>query len=742
MTRLPLILAIAATPFMAIAEPVQVQSGEHAAFSRLVALVRDADWSITQAGRDVTLTVADNANGFDISTVFERMPRSRIDRIETAEREMRLFLNCDCRVSAFLEQDAYVVIDVAEDASVFEVPPITPEPVDIAQGTTSAQPSDTTSPVRPRAAPSLLPTVSGLPAAPREDPLSDAARQVIADVENRLEDELNTAAQRGVLNPVPGLRSYPQTRPQIDTTVFAQTEQTKPQADTAPSVPLANLRISTSRDLPGLMRAATDAVTAVGQVCPPDAVLRLSDWGTSDPFADQIGAARQGLFGELDRLNPEVALGLARNYLYFGFGAEARSILMLDTDLAAEHPLLMNIANVLDDEPIQAPNALRGLRECGGAAALWATLALPEPSQGALPDAEAALRALNALPAHLRKVLAPKLSQKFLTYGAPLAAAAALRSLDRLHTPLPGTAQLAQAQMDLNEGNVEEGADRLLDVVQDNSAQSPSALIALVDTHLAQDKPISPDIISLIEAYVTELRDTPQGAGMLRAHAIALAKSGQFDQAYDAAAHFAADGDPDKVEKLHSILKRELVHTASDIVFLEHAFDVTRTGITDMAPADITILAQRHYDLGFIAQAEAAINLVPEDDRTEAVQMLSARISLAMDKPFKAKADLLNIQSAEADVLRAEANRLAGAHEDARRLFVAADRQEDANRAAVLSGDLRSVLGWSDTQDIAPVEPGEGMIARSTELLEESTQSRQSLAALLQDPAFQVSADN
>ena len=118
-----------ALTFSATAEPLPVQSGEHAAFSRLVTLVRDAEWTIQQTGRELVLTLPKHNDSFDVSTVFDRMPRSRIENVEATAGALRLTLSCDCAVSAFLEKEAYVVIDVAQDPAFLESPAIEPTPV-------------------------------------------------------------------------------------------------------------------------------------------------------------------------------------------------------------------------------------------------------------------------------------------------------------------------------------------------------------------------------------------------------------------------------------------------------------------------------------------------------------------------------------------------------------------------------------------------------------------------------------
>jgi len=92
--------------------------------------------------------------------------------------------------------------------------------------------------------------------------------------------------------------------------------QTKENVIATPDRVLANLRISTSRDLPETFRDLSEITSIQGQVCPPDSMLAISTWGDARPFAEQIAQARHGLFGEFDRIDPDIALKLAKTYLY------------------------------------------------------------------------------------------------------------------------------------------------------------------------------------------------------------------------------------------------------------------------------------------------------------------------------------------------------------------------------------------------------------------------------------------
>ncbi len=742
------VLSIA--PLLTAAEPLPVQSGEHANFSRLVTLVRDAEWSVSQVGREIVLSTPGNQAGFDVSTVFKRMPRSHIAGIETTNDEMRLTLSCDCVVSAFLEKDAYVVIDVSLEPAALSTPALKPDQPRETAPTPSAGPaviqaSPSTDPNRaqqpqPQSTSDFALTGSALEQA---DPLSQKEMKVARQVRSRLSEELEIAALHGVLSPAPSLNNHAVVRPQIALDPFQQAlPEAAPPAEAAPrSRPSANLRISTSRDFPSTLRAATDAVSANGAICPPDAAFDIAAWGNSASFTEQISAARDGLFDARDRLDHNEAVKLAKTYLYFGFGAEAKSVLALDPTLSTKHEALDALGDLLDGRELGTSSPFSGLAECAGPTALWAMLALPDPPKGALPDSGASLNILNGLPGHLRRVLAPMLSRTLLAYGDPEGASAALRSIERLATPLPPAAQLAKAQVEIGAGQSDRGFERLSSVAEDNTLQSPEALVELVESKLARDLPISPETAGLVEAYASELRDAPIGPALRRAHVIALAKSGQFDRAYQASDRLGGSGESEDARALRRTLLHELIIAADPVTFLTHAYHLPQNEVSSLSVADQIGLAQRLFDLGFIPRAEQIASKIPRSDKKNDRQLLAARIALAMEKPWMAKAELLGLTGPEVDELRANADRMSGALEQARKYYTATDQRPKADQSAILAGNLNTVIDLPEIVTGADASAS-GMLARTAQLLDHSASARQSIAALLDNPDLQVEGGN
>ena len=737
---LAVIICATLFPLPATAEPIPVQSGEHAAFSRIVTPLRDAEWSVAQDGRKVTLQYVGVSDTFDISEVFDLIPRDRIQSVQTNAGELTLSLNCDCAVSAVTERGAFVVIDVADDRAALESPERMVAGVD---QTTTTEP-DATARQNAPFVPKRPPSADREPSGWQPDIIPPGNIAAVDALQRRLAQELKTATRRGVLSPNRGNQNQAPAASWPADAPSRKGDQTVTQSPPDPVPPrnLGNLRISTSRDLPRTFRDLTEITNQEGQVCPPNSTLAVATWGDDRPFAEQIVQARQGLFGEFDRINPKAAKRLAQTYLYFGFGAEAREVLRLDPLVTEKSPLLLTMARIVDGDAVPPKNALSDLIECRGDAALWSTLVAPIPPAGALPKSDDALRTLSGLPRHLRVLLAPKLHSVLLAYGDPAGAATALRILERVPGELDSAARIALAKGKLERGDTDQAAEALAEVVQENAEQSPTALIALVNTKLKQKKPISVETSRLVDAYAQELRGTALGPEFERIQILALAQSGQFDAAFS-----QLSNSRDLPESVAPQVLALLTKDASDIVFLEHALGRRPQDISASPQNAVLALGNRLLALGFASDAELALSVLPSPPRQPEHKMLSAKISLAMGKPFRAQAELLNLDDETANRLRADAKRMSGAHDEAHVLYDQINSPQEAKETAWLSEDWRSLTDLETPAfgpaAVLPRSPGasaetDGMLARTSALLEQSVQARETMSELLNSDAVQL----
>lgn len=760
MARLLLLWVCLMLPFAATARPISLQSGEHRGFSRLVAfLPAGTKWSITHEGTTVTLRYPGLTEGFNLRGIFDLIPRTRIAEMRSSADQLILTLDCACRVSAFVEERRFVVIDVASPGVRLPTPLIRAQ----APALTKVVPANTASalpaPPSARALPVLTerqrPTPLPLPELPaaladplQRSPLTEAEQAILDDVQKRLAQELGSAATRGVLDPKENLP------PPQDNAAPPETAATLPAEDAPPAQGppglVNNMRVSTSMDLPGRAQGGLETLALDGAICPADALVDLAGWGADTPFDKQIGAAREKLFGEFDRLDPGAALHLARLYLHFGFGAEAKQALSLDPALAQDNALLIAIAEIMELDAARAPGQLRAFLHCDSDIALWAILAERTLDTAGKVDPAPALLALNKLPLHLRQFLAPALSQRFLSHGDTDAAATALRNLERLPEALPPAAHLAQAEIAIKEGSLDQGTAVLSQVVARNAAQSPEALISLVEAKLAQGQPISPQTAELVEAFAKELRDTPLGPDLRRTHVLALLRSGQFDAALAAAQALGGSADTNAAQALRHLILTELTKAADDVTFLSHVLQQPQRDLDQLNPDDKLPLARRLLDLDFAEKAQALVASQSSRSGQPQWQMLAAEAALALDQPYQAQAALLGLESPEADRLRAQAKSMIGDLSAARQLYLKTGQTKQADVAAWLSDSWQEVItpqtqtfgtaAALTAQELPDLSGGSALLARSTEAVEQSAAARELIADLLAQPALTLPA--
>lgn len=739
-------------PNIGSTEPAIVRSGEHDGFSRIVApLVNNQKWSVTQEDNQVMLTFQNYESGFDYSGVFDFIPRDRIKSISATGSVLTLTLDCACDVSAFLEKDAFIVLDVGSPGQQLFGPLIEQNAPASTAGALAAEPTNHLKMNET----ALIPTrLSPLPGEPEK--LTPQAENLLNSVQQRLIDEFNSPASQQVLK---------QSELINDSIIESWTKRDTLSDPEAPELDLvdvsdsninqtySNMRISSSYDYPKNSHPGQSYINIEGVTCPPAGDFDISTWGNLQSFDYQISQTRQGLFDERDNLNHNTAIKLAKQYLYFGFGVEAREVLMLDAGLALKEVQLLEISEILEGDHISSTSTLPQLANCDSDISLWAILASSNNINIENIEMDAALRTLNKLPIVLRNTLAPELSEKFLSMGSPDAAADALRSVERLPGSLPTAVKFAKAQVNLDRGQVEIGTTQLIEAIEENTEQSPNALISFIDAQLQAGLPIDKEKADLVEAYAKELEDTELGPELRRVHILALIKSKEFDRAFEASAELGGDENTTEAISLRREILRQLISTASDIVFLDHIFVQTDQGIEQLSPIDRRNLARRFLDLGFAVRAEAILENVPLQSRDDDYKLLAAGTSLALRKPFKAQAEILGLTSEAAELLRAKAKQMAGDNVEAHDLYVQLGRPQEAADTAWLANDWRSltppetatVFGRvsslsSGRNDVTSTS--EGMLRRSTSLLQESVNARQVLTDLLNADSLSVTTEN
>lgn len=742
------IIVISVLPMSGKAQEILVNSGEHSDFTRIVFRIpNDATWSLdSQRGR-ATIVLDGHEEGFNVDRVFSRIPKSRISALTAEENTLSFELTCDCPVVPFVTEGNYLALDVQSG------PPLPEDfsalPRAAAQGDLpistfgigdllwSAEPEIVTP-----ADEVVLSTEIGTieEGSVRED------SNRLSEVHKNLQESFAEAATRGVLElsdefpaALPDERAEA-TFPEERADLFDSSENLEP----SEAVLTSNMRITSSLDTPD----GSNSADLTRPQCRNEFDLNVSNWAQLDePFAE-IGELRASLFDAVDAIDKQTALDLARMYLHYGFGPEAKQVLELSADLASEHPELYDIADVLELGYARNPRALHTSLECENSAALWSVLSAQTLPKSEKVAVDAVLRALNGLPNQLRQLLAPTVSSRLLDYGDANAAEQALRTVQRTPGASSDPSKLANADLLNSTGERSLATEQLVSLIEEGSPTSPGALVALVESKLENEESVSPETALTIEAYAFELSGSEMEKPLLRAHIIAAAKSGQFSKAFfelDESWPQVAERS-EKIE-LQSIVVDELTKRSDDLTFVSTVFSNVDLWSPSMKREIWISVVQRLAKIGFPEKAlEIIANKFGSSSDSE-MQVLLAETNLEIGNYDTALQQVYSRTDARADSIRARAQEGLGRNEVAHMIFNASGEDQAALRNARLAENWDEIVGDDDPvfgaakkmhgEALPSTNPEPNMLENLTTLIGESEAARDTIANLLQETAVE-----
>lgn len=781
---LTVLLFLSAIP--ALAERVLVRSGEHQGFTRLVFnLPRKMDWELANKDGVDTLLFPGSSIEFDLKEAFLKITKERLEGLSPRSTKdgIDLALNCACELSGFLNTERMLVIDIRGKPEL--VPPVTlrpqPRSQDETQETVSSPPviapRSTVKLSVPRntknnyfpfearkvARPATLPAVpssSGshtIFAAPHDTNTTIERTKRISTAETRLLEQISRAASQGLLTAkLTKPRAMPKTSSHEGTKQLSRDADSSDQvALLKPETPGVNLKAESSADHDYLEMLGNLPQTQSGSKCLTDRQLDLAHWASTETaFGAQIGALRAQLSGEFDRPNSTSARSLAKLYLHFGFGAEAQHVIETSGLSDANSEMLISLSRIIEHGHEATPSQLHGQLACDTHAAFWAVLAHKNLPTDADPNRDAILRALNALPIHLRTHLGPIISSRLISAGEKDTAGLVLRILKRgLEDPDPRV-EMADAKVHLADGNLKAASQSLNTVITANTELSPQALISLIDTQLAAHRQVQPDLAKLAGAYAQEYRKEPLGAELQRVHILALSEAAEFEIAFSEIESFAISAAPNDVITLRAHALKMLTKNAKDILFLSLAMSASVGSFDHIEPTVAHDAAARLIDLGFAKYADNYLKPNAEGANKKARRILRAKSALAQDLPRRAEADILGIYDENLSLLRAQIRKMSGDHKTAHTMFASLDHEVQADEQAWLASDWAALSQsddpvWSAVAAMVmpkhaavPNDPNDprstplaenGILAQNRALLEESGNSRKTLDSLLQN---------
>ncbi len=653
MTRVFLCAVLAvAVGFGVAAETVTVRSGEHETYTRLVLkLPQKANWEISRKLDQATLEISLKNLVFDTSRVFDRIPKTRLNNIfqPISESALVLQLNCKCNVVGFVESETLLVVDITDSPSpAVQERVSTLLPSNLLRYRTNLSPEKTsTGELGQVTLPTITTTRADIEFASVALPETKEGRtrNIGMNVsEQRLLEQIGRASEQNLLTPLVA------DRPVASGSDITSVSFEERRAEGAGHVGVAVSAVTVvDRDMSRVSRELSHLNSE--QKCLPAQLVALSTWGDSRSFSEQISDIRSSLFGEFDKINSETVLKLARTYLFFGFGAEAKAILKLSSETNSDQSVLFDMAAVLDDHSGSQVTSFKQQLGCDGDVSLWAVLA--EPNIATSADISVVQQAFARLPKHLRIQLGPRLSRIYSLAGQTEAASSFLRAIDRIEDGAGPEHGLANAILLQSQGQPEAAIEKMESVVKTNSAVAPTAIVELTDLHLEEGNTLSSEFPELVGAYAQEYRSEESGADLRRAHSISSALADQFDASFATIREIeTVDGKSEASSAIVPVLAL-LIENADDVTFLKHGLWIARTpanGLPEEMKADY---ARRLIDLGFPQAAIDVANMDGARPTSPELRLLKAEAAIDLGQPHRALVELLSLPGPAAGHLRA-----------------------------------------------------------------------------------------
>jgi hypothetical protein len=729
------------------AKPAVVRSGEHGHFSRLVITANTLGaWETTSSSNQFKIEFSTFNQGFNVSEVFTRIDRQRLQDIVSQNSTIEFRLACQCDIEIFEATPNMIVLDIKDRKFVAFFPKGDLKYINSRNHLSFASQSIPSNnapkwsthylryPARRLAITPFIARNSNTGLAQQgpspevsENPLTVSGKTLINTLQNRLVGSFGAAATRGILN--------------IDESV-ASGRLDRPVSSSTSLAPLgtghegtANFSIESSLVSP-TNRNKTTLKEDFDIRCISSNRFEISKWSDGRPFDQQLGDASPKLFTTLEKLDVAAAIKLARLYLFFGFGAEAKQVLNYDISLQKRWPELVVIADILENKPTQLLSIFSESSDCKGPISLWAVLVNSLESPYILENKNEILFELSSLPIHLRRILAPKVSARFLEARLPSYASSALQTLKRTKYPLSEIAKLENGGI-LHATNKSAAA---LDVFSSISSNSQTAIEALIHkTHLQLEANLELDESTqrLIEAYATEYQETSIGVELIEISILALSKAGEFGHAFQKIADLNEEIQGPILRKVYG----DIVTLTSDVSFSEHAFtNVKKTVLTYNADLSLQF-SRRLLALGFLDEALAIFSALSEPKLSEEAKLLGAEILIALNKPAAAATYLSDLKSAEAALLTAQILILQNNRDGAARVFQNFDKAEKKQLNAWLAPNWKESFKDSDgpvgrlvqiaQSPVSSINQLDGMLGQTQSLINESRQSRSLISSII-----------
>ena len=591
----------------ALAQTIDVTTGEHTDFTRVVLEVGNAIDGEISTNEDGYAVQFDTAKNFNVRGFFDLIPKDRIEGVRVEDNRLTLLSFCECEVASFRVGNRYLVIDVVDRKT---------KPRPLMRTIVKDEPQ---------------PTVEIAVDSQEFTLKTETLPRDIQQFENIVVQGVSRAATQGLLIP------------------SAEVDDDREIRSISRHLDDKGVGILTRTDL-DIRSGSSVFENSTGQTCLPDAWFAVTTWGTDDPFNLQVSELRNNLFGEFDNIDEKALIDLAKLYIRFGFGEEAKLTLELDGETSQERLVYQTIAELLEGSQ-PTSSLLDGDVSCEGASSLWAFLARSSDGFSSEPARDAILRAFRELPENLQIHFGPRLATGFQALEDYQAAEMALsRSISKdVQTFEASVAEVAQKTVSAPPTAVVQAYENLLAT---DRRMTPEVLAEYFDYAVSNDVEIEPQALTLADAMLFEASNDLDIGRLAKSYIEALFKLGRVTAGLQNLAKFEPEIEKSTYQMLLSNGAILASKQLEPIDFLELAFSEFPKTVGDVAQNE---MAARLITLGFPQQAAELLRRPATGAAMETRRNLRARAAIAEGDTQGAQEILSGVTNETSDEIRNEA---------------------------------------------------------------------------------------
>ncbi|MEP1696649.1 MAG: hypothetical protein ABJJ69_08945 [Paracoccaceae bacterium] len=584
------------TSKISAAETIQIKTGEHQTFTRVVFYVDDSTpWEVLRTNKIIRIEFQNYTGYIDSTRVFSRISQKIISHVEKKENTIELHLNCSCDFELGAVTSSFRYLDIShdnspkavvDDKSKFRISSIVLE--NFRRNSTGNTPLDPNQVSALANELVLLDTpiqrtgtsLSLQDKKPDEILISEF--HALPPTQNLIEsigNSLGFLMTKGILQ-----------RPMYDREFVKRRNK----YEYTSNLSAQNLNIKTTN-----LSVGEGSPLAQQEICGKFLNFSIIDWKPGDDFAHDVSQLRREIFSEFDEVNISSLEKLAQLYIYNSFGLEARQILKLLDLPTSNTTLLLELSYMVDGDFESQTPMIEKLINCSDFLYLLNVLTSKVTPKKDDEKIGRTLKSLNSLPPHLRVVFGAQLSAVFYDLEEISEAKFVIRSVQRGASTRGTSIDLIAASMDSSEQE-DLIAPSLRDIINSNSPMAARSAIQLVENITSDGERVSRQVLDLLSAYAVEYRGQDNEFEIRQAYILSLSSVDNHVQAFNELEHLL-DKFGNQIDKKHLLEKMflYLIDDSSDGSFISSIFEIFPNSDISLDIENFNDLTKRLEDLGF-----------------------------------------------------------------------------------------------------------------------------------------------